>query len=263
MAEGDAHTVRGQAERLTWMLEIGLPVASYRGDAGMPSARLMKLLNQGGVDFTMRLHANSKLDELAQDLCPAIPKMGGAVAFSECPYRAGTWDRERRVVVKFQVPQDESGAPALFTENFYFVTTREDAPAEVVEHYLARGEAERRIGEFKAAFEPTFRHAEMDKNQVWASLLALAHNVLVDLRERVKGEPELKPRPSLKPLREGSGWSVLATTYQASPVLPSLARFRAFALKLANAVVRHARIQFLRLHPQHLKPAWPSILAPA
>lgn len=107
-------------------------------------------------------------------------------------------------MVKFQVPVDESGAPALFTENFYVVTTREDAPADVVDHYLGRGEAERRIEEFKAAFEPTFRHAEMDMNQVWASVLALAHNVLVDLRERVQGDPELKPRPSLKPFREGS-----------------------------------------------------------
>jgi len=51
------------------------------------------------------------------------------------------------------------------------------------------------------AFEPTFRHAEMNKNEVWAQLLALAHNVLVDLRAKVDGGEALKPRPSPKPIR--------------------------------------------------------------
>jgi hypothetical protein len=263
LMEGNAHTAQGQAEVLTWILESGREVGSYRGDAGMPSARLLKLLDEGRVAFTLRLHANPKLDELAQGHCSDIPRMGGAMAFSEFPYQAGTWERERRVVVKFQVPLGEDGAPALFTENFYFVTTREDSPEGVVEYYLRRGEAERRMGEFKGAFEPTFRHAELDKNQIWAQLLALAHNVLVDLGERVDGGQELKPRPSLKPLRGGTGWSVLATVYHEAPVGPSLARFRAFALKLANGVVAHARATLFRLHPLHLKPAWPMALAPA
>jgi len=96
------------------------------------------------------------------------------------------------VVVKFQVPETKDGAAALFAESFYFVTNLSDAPAQVVEHYLNRGEAERRFGEFVAAFEPTFRHAEMAKNEVWAQLLALAHNVLVDLRAKVDGGEELK-----------------------------------------------------------------------
>jgi hypothetical protein len=262
LMEGNAHTAQGQSDQLTWMLEEGRSIASYRGDAGMPSARLLKLLDKEHVDFVLRLRANSKLDELAQDLCPDLPRMGGAIAFSEFTYRAKTWDRERRVAVKFQVPMGEDGAPALFTENFYFVTSSDAAPDAVVERYLRRGEAERLFGEFKAALEPTFRHAELGKNQIWAQFLALAHNVLVDLRDRIDGGRELKPRPSLKPLREGSGWSVLATAFHWAPVRPTLNRFRAFALKLANGVCQHARTTVLRLHPQHLKPAWPMALAP-
>jgi hypothetical protein len=55
------------------------------------------------------------------------------------------------------------------------------------------------------AFEPMFRHAEMGKNEVWAQLLALAHNVMVDLRAKVDGGEERKPRPSLKPIRGEGG----------------------------------------------------------
>jgi hypothetical protein len=119
-----------------------------------------------------------------------------------------------------------------------------------------RGEAERRFGEFVAAFEPTFRHAEMAKNEVWAQFLALVHNTLVDLRAKVDGGTELKPRPSQKPIKGEGGWSVLATTFVMARVRPSLVRLRAFALKLANATLDHSSRQWLRLAPQHLKPAW-------
>jgi hypothetical protein len=261
LMEGNAHTAKGQADRLEEILEAGVAVASYRGDAGMPGPRLMALLNDRGVDFTMRLHANPKLDSAAQAVCPELPKQGGAIAFSEFAYQAKSWERERRTVVKFQVPETKDGAAALFAENFYFVTTRGDAPAAVVEHYLLRGEAERRFGEFVTAFEPTFRHAELAKNEAWAQLLALAHNTLVDLRDQVDGGEDLKARPVLKPLQGEGGWSVLATTFARGRVKPSLARFRAFALKLANAVTTHARLLALRLHPQHLKPAWAGALA--
>lgn len=258
--EGNAHTAEGQAATLEWMLSKGARIGSYRGDAGMPSAALMSGLEAMGASYAMRLRSNARLDEAAQRMRPELPKTGGAVAFSEFRHEVKSWGSERRVVVKFQVPETKDGAAALFAESFYFVTNRSDAPAEVVEHYLHRGEAERRFGEFIAAFEPTFRHAEMIKNEVWAQLLALAHNTLVDLRAKVDGGEELKPRPSLKPLRGEGGWSVLATTFSMARVKPSLVRFRAFALKLANAVLDHSRRQWLRLGPQHIKPAWAGAL---
>ena len=100
----------------------------------------------------------------------------------------------------------------------------------------------------------------MNKNEVWAQLLALAHNVLVDLRTKVDGGEELKPRPSMKPIKGEGGWSVLTTTYVNARVKPSLVRFRAFALKLANAALDHARHQWFRLGPQHIRPAWVAAL---
>lgn len=261
--EGNAHTAEGQAEKLDWMLQQGVQIASYRGDAGMPSSGLMEGLEGMGATYAMRLRSNARLDEAAQEVCPELPKTGGAAAFAEFRHAAKSWNGERRVIVKFQVPETKDGAAALFTENFYFVTNRTDAAADLVEHYLGRGEAERRFGEFVAAFEPTFRHAEMAKNEVWAQLLALAHNVLIDLRAKVDGGMEMKPRPIQKPIRGEAGWSVLATTYVMARVRPSLVRFRAFALKLANATLAHGHRQWLRLAPQHLRPAWVETLVMA
>ena len=40
---------------------------------------------------------------------------------------------------------------------------------------------------------------------MWAQLLALAHNLPVDLRAKVDGGEDLKPRPQLKPLK-GEGY---------------------------------------------------------
>ena len=258
--EGNAHTAEGQASTLEWMLEHGARIGSYRGDAGMPSPRLMDGLEAMGATYAMRLRSNARLDEAAQAVCPDLPKVGGAAAFGEFRHHVKSWGTDRRVVVKWQVPETKDGAAAMFAESFYFVTNCGDAPAKVVEHYLGRGEAERRFGEFVAAFEPSFRHSEMAKNEAWAQLLALAHNALVDLRAKVDGGTALKPRPTPKPIRGEGGWSVLATTFVMARVRPSLVRFRAFALKLANAALDHSRRQWLRLAPQHLKPAWTTSL---
>lgn len=253
---GNEHTAKGQVDTLAWMLDQGVRIGSYRGDAGMPSERLMADLEAMDARYVMRLRGNNRLEEAAQEICPKLPTVGGASAFREIRYAAGSWTRERRVVVRFQVPETKNGAAALFAETFFFVTNREEAPGALVEHYLLRGEAERRFGDFVTAFEPTFRHAEMAKNEVWAQLLALAHNTLIDLRTQVDAGQTLRPRPTQRPLKGEDGWSVLAITYITTRVVPTLARFRAFALKLANTLISHGGKHWARISPQHLKPAW-------
>jgi len=138
--EGNAHTADGQAEKLAWMLEQGVRIGSYRGEAGMPSAGLMGGLEGMGATYAMRSRSNSRLDEVAQAICPELPKVGGG--------------------------------------------------------------------------------------------------------------KELKPRPSLKPIKGEGGWSVLANAFAMGRVKPSLVGFRAFDLKLANAFLDHARSHFVSLRGQ-------------
>ncbi len=168
--EGNAHTATGQVAVLERMPTSGARVASYRGDAGMPSPALMALLDARGVSYAMRLRGNTKLDEAAQSVCPEGPWRPDTVAFGEFRYGAKSWAEDRRIVVKFQTPESKDGAACLFLESFYFVTNRQETAKDVVNHYLKRGEAERCFGEFVSAFEPTFRHPDMTKNEVWLQL---------------------------------------------------------------------------------------------
>ncbi|MBK8792073.1 MAG: hypothetical protein IPN59_02775 [Holophaga sp.] len=180
------------------------------------------------------------------------------------------------------LPKTKDGAAALFAKSFRFVTNLNDAPANVVKHYLNRGEAERRFNEFVAPSGPTFRHrgsksaslgeqehascaihGEIGKNAIWAKLLALAHNFQVDLRAKVDGGQKFKPQPSLKPIKGEGNWSVLATIFAMGRVKPSMVRFRAFALKLTNTIHDHGRSQWFRLGPQHIRPAWAAALIAA
>src|ERR1035438_8220515 len=102
--EGNAHTAQGQAEKLDWMLSQGVRIGSYRGDAGVPSAGLMSGLEGMGATYAMWLLSNSRLDDVSQAICPELPKVGGAVAFSEFQHAVKSWGTERRVVVKFPMP---------------------------------------------------------------------------------------------------------------------------------------------------------------
>ena len=262
--EGNAHTATGQVDVLERMLAGGVRVASYRGDAGMPSPALMALLDTRGASYAMRLRSNAKLDEAAQSICPEGPWRPDTVAFGEVRYGAKSWAGDRRVVVKFQAPESKDGAACLFLESFYFVTNRQDPAKDVVDHYLKRGEAERCFGEFVSAFEPTFRHPDMAKNEVWLQFLGLAHNTLVDLRAQLPEKPEPRRVPTLKPLAGDPGWmSALFHTVVVAPVRTGLARFRAFALKVATRAVSHAGARLQRIHPTHARPGWPRILATA
>ena len=124
--EGNAHTAEGRGEKLAWIPERGVRIGSYRGDAGMPPAGLMSGLEDMDATDAMGLRSNARLDEAAQALCPGVPKVGGAEAFREFQHAAQSWGTERRVGVKFQVPETKDGA---------------------------------------ATFEPSSRHAEMSKNE--------------------------------------------------------------------------------------------------
>jgi hypothetical protein len=261
LMEGDASTQEGQVTHLERILASGRKVASYRGDAGMPHPELMAALEKGKTLYTIRLKRNPVLERMGEAICPPGPWPSGAVSFGEFPYQAKSWPIERRVAVKFQTPEGEGDAPCLFLETFFFVTSRTEAPEQVVGHYFLRGEAERIFGEFVQAFEPTFRHPDMSKNEAWLQLLGLAANTLSTLRHRIVRETSTRRIPSLKPLLDEPGWvSALFKTYVTTPVRPTLARFRAFALKLASVLVEHAGRMRIRLHPTHLKPAWPQRL---
>lgn len=183
-----------------------------------------------------------------------------ARSYGEFRYAAGTWEREQRVVVKFQTPEGAKGEKALFMERFYFVTSLPEAPSEVVRFYLQRGEAERVFGEFVQTLKPTFRHVEAAKNKAWALLVALAHNVLADLRELLPmAEKPAKAKVEHRPAYLPDPWvfgyhRTLDGVMQ--PIRPLLARVRDLALMVPVELRKMGAKLILYARPDILAPAW-------
>ena len=259
--EGNANTARGQADQLTWILDQGAPVSMVRFDAGLINPEMLQAMDGRVERFACRIRPNSVLERLANPIEPAGPYPAGSRSYGEISYAAGTWGKEQRVVVKFQAPEGTKGSLALFPERYYFVTSlKEESPAEVVRFYLQRGEAERVFGEFAQSLRPTFRHVEVTKNKAWALLVALAQNVLADLRDLLpKAEKPVKVRvehhPAFLPdsLVFGFHHFLDGATQE---VRPLLMRVRDLALRIPVELKKAGKKVALYVRPDILAPAW-------
>ena len=258
--EGKANTAKGQDEQMTWILNQGANVSMARFDAGLIGPKLLGAMEGRVERFVCRIRPNEVLERLADPIEPEGPLYAGARAYGEIRYGAESWAKEERVAVKFQAPEGAEGQAALVAERFYFVTSLAEPPAEVVRIYQQRGESERMFGEFVNTFQPTFRHAEVKKNEVWALLLALAHNVLSDLREQLpKAEKPCRQRVEHKPAFLPDQW---VFGYQRvvrdvmDTVRPLLARVRDMALRVPCELRQRGRRLVLAVSPDILAPTW-------
>jgi len=258
--EGNAFTSTGQAETLIWILDQGARVDLARFDAGLINPAMLDAIAGRVPRFACRIKPNPVLALLADPLEPEVPLLPGARSYAEFRYAAESWTTDHRVVVKFEAIEGTKGARALFTNRFYFVSNLPDEPSKVVSTYLQRGAAERVFGEFVNTFEPNFRHEELVKNEAWAQLLALAHNVLVDLREQLpmdeipmKARTERRPKFLPKPWVQAFHHTVEGVT---AKVRPLLSRVRDLALRVTGDLKRVGDHLTLYARPDILAPAW-------
>lgn len=81
-----------------------------RADAGFAVPVLYDYCEREGIAYTVGLITNARLEELAEDLLEEAKRRHGDQGekdklFSEGSYRAGSWERARRVVYKAEVIQ--------------------------------------------------------------------------------------------------------------------------------------------------------------
>lgn len=118
-----------------------------RADSGFARWRLMKWCDQHGVFYVLGLARNSVLERLAQPFMDAAQERFEQTqtkqrTFHEVRYAAGTWDHERRVIVKAE--HLEKGA----NPRFIVTNLSEPTPEHLYDKiYTARGEMENRIKE--------------------------------------------------------------------------------------------------------------------
>jgi hypothetical protein len=185
----------------------------FRGDAAFAGPKLLRLLEQEGFRYAIRIKANAVLErKIAHLLRRPVgrPSRKPKILYYNVRYRAGSWDCARRVVVKV-----EWHAGELFPRVGFIVTNLTWRARKVVRFYNARGRAEQWIKEGKNAVKWTKLSCRrfMD-NAARLQLFALAYNLANFLRQLVL------PRPI-------KGWT--------------LTTLREKLIKIGAKVLRHAK----------------------
>lgn len=115
-----------------------------RADSGFCRWKILRWCDRHGVDYLVGVAKNTRLNALSAELQAQAEvqcqQQGTKVRlFGEFAYKAHTWDRERRIVVK---AEHSAHGPKLR----YLVTNRAELPQELYEvKYCARGEMENHV----------------------------------------------------------------------------------------------------------------------
>jgi len=161
-----------------------------RGDSGFCRLKLMRWCDSHGVEYLLGLAQNSRLIQEAQPLLDEVHECFLQTGkkqklFSETQYAAGTWDKERRVVIKAE--HLEKGSNPRFV-----VTSLSGTPEELYRRYCARGEMENRIKEQQLClFADRTSCGKWLPNQFRVLLSALAYTLIQCIRDKALTGTEL------------------------------------------------------------------------
>ena len=159
-------------------------VIELRADAGFAVPALYDYCEAESITYTVGLITNPRLEELAEDLLDEAKERYETEEekvriFSEGAYQAGSWQRRRRVVFKAE-------AMEMGTNTRFVVSTRTDAPKDLYEWYVRRGESENRIKDLKLALKADRLSCHrFIANQFRLLLHAAAYWLLDALRRRL------------------------------------------------------------------------------
>ena len=153
----------------------------FRGDAAFALPKLMRLLEDEGYHYAMRIKANAVLEREIEHLLTrpvGRPSHKPKVFFHSFQYQAKSWQHSRRVVAKI-----EWHAGELFPRVGFIVTNLTKHSKNVVKFYNGRGTAEQWIKEGKNAVQWTKLSCRTFKdNQARLQLFALVYNLANFLR---------------------------------------------------------------------------------
>jgi hypothetical protein len=139
---GTAHASRGIVGILTRIIRAmqarwpGVSI-EFRADSGFAIPALYEYLEEQGIEYTIGLATNSRLEALAAPQLELAQEQYAATGekvrlLGQGQYQAGTWEHERRVLIKTEVLA--KGPNVRFV-----VTTRDDEPDALYAFYIQRG----------------------------------------------------------------------------------------------------------------------------
>lgn len=128
-----------------------------RADAGYGNDKVLRCCDKLDIEYTLGLRGNTRLHDLStatqMDACIKYtqlkydPNHPVCREFGSVDYQAGTWDKERKIIVKAEITEAPNGDAKLNPR--FVVTNREFTdPQAAYEFYCGRGDIENRIKEF-------------------------------------------------------------------------------------------------------------------
>lgn len=188
---GNTHSSRGVVpilRRLVRKIKSAWPavVIELRADAGFAVPDLYEFCEREGIIYTIGLITNNSLRLYGQPLLNRAVKGFEETnekqrIFDEFGYKAGSWSRYRRVVVKAE-------CQVKGTNHRFVVTNRDDFPQDVYDDYVKRGEQENRIKELKNDLKADRLSCHRFAANCFRLLLhSMAYRLICALRETLKG----------------------------------------------------------------------------
>jgi len=189
---GAAHSVVAVLKRLIQEIRkrIAGPIEiEIRGDSGFATPALYEFCEGLQLKYVIGFSRNVRLEreivELVEVSTEAYRQEGTKQRrFREFAYRAGSWDRSRRIVAKVEVQE-------LGLNRRFVVTSHSGQSAQqLYDHYVQRGQMENYIKAFK-------KDLSMDRlschrflaNQFRLFLHALAYQLFLRFRDYLEGTP--------------------------------------------------------------------------
>ena len=192
---GNAPATRGALgvlRRLLALLRVAFPKARFlvRLDGGFATPEIFDFLDaEPGLDYVVAMADNAVLTRCAESAMVKARVLSEASGqtehvYTDARYQAGTWRRERRVIIKAEVVRLPGREPR---DNARFVITNlRPTPRFVYEHvYCARGDIENRIKELHDGLQiGRTSCCRFWANQLRVLLTAAAYVLMQELRLR-------------------------------------------------------------------------------
>lgn len=151
-----------------------------RGDSGFAVPGLYEIAEKEGDLYAIRLKANSNLyknakyfeGELLEEWKDSLLEY--KCSYNEFEYKAETWNKPRRVVVKMEKPSNK-----MTIDYTFVVTNMKASPKDVISFYCKRGAMENFIKECKNGFNfESMSHSSFVANSFKLQVLSLAYNLV-------------------------------------------------------------------------------------
>jgi hypothetical protein len=161
-------------------------------DGGFQHDDLLADLEREHVGYTIGIAGNDRLERLARPVMKQAKLRAdhgtrGALAFGDVRYKANSWSRERRVIVKAEADPDENTLALVHTR--YVVTNLPQSPRWLYrEVYARRGDQENRIKEIKLDLALGRTSCQtFIANQFRVLLSAAAYILMQEIRRAARG----------------------------------------------------------------------------